>query len=525
MAVEYKGKKIAMSVKVDAPPTEEKTVEITENGAFEILPSSGKTISKVTGNANVQPSLQEKTVTPTKSQQIVKSDNSYDGLSQVTVNKIPDEYIIPSGSQNISENGTFDVTSKASVVVNVPSVNPTLNAPSISLDGSTLTITNPSSNGNFVTGYKVFNGSTLLTTITSTTVDLKTVIEEYGTYTITVKAVGTNFNDSAASNSVEYEYAELTLQYYGTATELSATRRNLAATTIGNYALFGGGYDSNGSAAVDAYDTSLTRTIPTELSVARRDLAATSIGNYALFGGGASFVSSTISQKTTVDAYDTSLTRTIPTELSVARYQLVATTVGNYALFGGGEGLSSALKTTVDAYDTSLTRTEPTALSVARRNLAATSIGNYALFGGGYLGGKTTVDAYDTSLTRTIPTALSQGRGALAATTVGNYALFGGGGATVDAYDASLTRTIPTALSQGRSWLAATTVGNYALFGGGSNSAVVDAYDASLTRTIPTALSQGRGYLAATTVGNYALFGGGYTGSNSVATVDAYTVA
>ena len=348
-----------------------------------------------------------------------------------------------------------------------------------------------------------------------------------GNHQITIKTKASGYADSAASNAVTVnKKPEPTLQYYGTATELSALRRNLAATTIGNYALFGGGYYVDGSAIVDAYDTSLTRTIPTELSIARRDLAATTVGNYALFGGGASFVSNAISQKTTVDAYDTSLTRTITTELSVPRYKLAATTVGNYALFGGGEGLSSSPKKTVDAYDTSLTRTIPTELSVARYKLAATKVGNYALFGGGLPSNKTTADVYDTSLTRTIPTALSKGRGNLAATTVGNYALFGGGNnsAVVDAYDTSLTRTTPTELSVARLYLAATKVGNYALFGGGNNSAVVDAYNTRLTRIIPTELSQARGYLAATTVGNYALFGGGLTSTSQSNVVDAYIV-
>ena len=53
--------------------------------------------------------------------------------------------------------------------------------------------------------------------------------------------------------------------------------------------MFGGGANSAGTvgvANVDAYDTSLTRTTPTDLSVARKDLAATAVGNYALFGGG-----------------------------------------------------------------------------------------------------------------------------------------------------------------------------------------------------------------------------------------------
>ena len=115
-------------------------------------------------------------------------------------------------------------------------------------------------------------------------------------------------------------------------------------------------------------------TNPTALSNARRDLAATAIGNYALFGGGYTGNSS----GNTVDAYDASLTRTIPTVLSNARRGLAATTIGNYALFSGGSYLN-----TVDAYDTSLIRTTPTALSIGRDGLAATAIGNYALFGGG----------------------------------------------------------------------------------------------------------------------------------------------
>ena len=91
---------------------------------------------------------------------------------------------------------------------------------------------------------------------------------------------------------------------------------------------------------------SLTRTTLTPLSVGRNYLAATSVGNYALFGGGEGDILTA-----TVDAYDTSLTRTIPTPLSVARGTLVATSVGNYALFGGGKG--DILTATVDAYTVS----------------------------------------------------------------------------------------------------------------------------------------------------------------------------
>ena len=95
--------------------------------------------------------------------------------------------------------------------------------------------------------------------------------------------------------------AEARLEYYGAITPLSAARYNLAATTVGNYALFGGGYGDTGyENTVDAYNTSLTRSTPTVLSVVRESLAATTVGNYALFGGG---YGSSPSYKNTVDAY------------------------------------------------------------------------------------------------------------------------------------------------------------------------------------------------------------------------------
>ena len=110
--------------------------------------------------------------------------------------------ITPTGTLDITSNGTKDVTNYASVNVNVPL--PTLNAPTISLSNSTVTITNPVTNGSFVSGYDVYKDGTLLTSITLATVDLSTLITDSGTYTITVKAKGTNFNESVASNSVTY---------------------------------------------------------------------------------------------------------------------------------------------------------------------------------------------------------------------------------------------------------------------------------------------------------------------------------
>lgn len=60
----------------------------------------------------------EKTVTPTKAVQTAVESGIYT-TGVVKVAAIPDQYIIPSGSKTITENGEVDVTSFASVMVNV----------------------------------------------------------------------------------------------------------------------------------------------------------------------------------------------------------------------------------------------------------------------------------------------------------------------------------------------------------------------------------------------------------------------
>lgn len=71
-----------------AKPEQEKTVDIIGNGTTEVIPDEGKALSKVTVNVDVP---------------------------------IPDGYIKPSGTKEITENGTHDVTEYSSVNVNVPS--------------------------------------------------------------------------------------------------------------------------------------------------------------------------------------------------------------------------------------------------------------------------------------------------------------------------------------------------------------------------------------------------------------------
>lgn len=75
---------------------------------------------KTSGSVSA-PSYQAKTATPTRSSQTIAPDSGYDALSSVTVGAIPSNYIVPSGSQTLTENDTYDVTSLASITVDVQS--------------------------------------------------------------------------------------------------------------------------------------------------------------------------------------------------------------------------------------------------------------------------------------------------------------------------------------------------------------------------------------------------------------------
>ena len=64
--------------------------------------------------------LQKKDIIPLKEKQIIYADPEYDGLSQVTVSEIPDEYIVPNGEIEINTNGSYDIADKKKANVNIP---------------------------------------------------------------------------------------------------------------------------------------------------------------------------------------------------------------------------------------------------------------------------------------------------------------------------------------------------------------------------------------------------------------------
>lgn len=190
--------------------------------------------------------------------------------------------------------------------------------------------------------------------------------------------------------------------------------------------------------AVDAYNTSLTRTTATPLPSNAYACAGGTVGGYAVFSGGSSMNSDstlveTIGALEIVRAYDSSLTSSRAEPLSCKRTGHSAATIGNHLLFAGGyNSTTGKYLSTVESYDASLTRSTAVELSSTKNGLASATVGEYAMFAGGYKGNSdaayvATVDAYNTALTKTTMPDLSVGRHGLASAVIGDYALFAGG--------------------------------------------------------------------------------------------------
>lgn len=70
--------------------------------------------------ANGDPILQDKTVTPTTSQQTITADSGYDGLDTVTITSIPSDYEkITMDNLVVHENGYYDCSNYRNIIAEV----------------------------------------------------------------------------------------------------------------------------------------------------------------------------------------------------------------------------------------------------------------------------------------------------------------------------------------------------------------------------------------------------------------------
>ena len=341
--------------------------------------------------------------------------------------------------------------------------------------------------------------------------------------------------------------------YYGAITSLSSAKTGLAATSVADYALFGGGANHSGSVdasatyykSVDAYSSSLIKSSAPAMSYISTGLAATRAGSYALFGGGTRYQGGSLCNST-VNVYDNSLTKLSNLSLTTGGgcQGVSATTVAGSAIFAGGmyfaPGATTTTTTPMTYINSSLVRT--TGNTVSGSNLSAvTAGGKYALFfGGNRKTSNANVVAYNlvaSTLKILRSNVYMAGVGVVA---VGDYAVLAGGygGSTstssskalsaVYTVDSNLVVSQIADLPEARYGMTGVSLKQFGfLVGGNGYSTDVIMYDSNLMATSPFSMGEARSGMAAASVGNYALLGGGKTSAVTTAvtaTVEAISL-
>ncbi len=177
--------------------------------------------------------------------------------------------------------------------------------------------------------------------------------------------------------------------------------------------------DSKDSRVVDLFDSSTGRWSTAQLSVARPYLAATSVGNIAIFAGG---FPAGDSPSDAVDLFDITTGLWSTAQLSVARGFLASTSLGKVAIFAGGES-SGAYARYIEAVQLTCLCLRLSSLYFLRVFFAAVSH-DFLSLGRGF---SNVVDLFDSATGAWSTAQLSVPRTFLSATSIGNTAMFAGG--------------------------------------------------------------------------------------------------
>ena len=281
--------------------------------------------------------------------------------------------------------------------------------------------------------------------------------------------------------------------------QLSSPRRQASALTVGEYAVFAGGYThgsgnnaATASRAIDVFDADARLVGTYELRIGRGAIAATSWHDLAFFAGG----QDEHKNNTAVMEIFNVTSRTIVSvqNLTSARAMASAVTVGDFVLVAGGEASSGCFEPckpgdsrVVDIWDARRARwvSHEGALSVPRKKMAAATAGGKAFFGAGFSSEEhrsmSSVDIWDSATQAWSTTNLSSARmriqsASLTARDGTEYALFigglgefaqpdgtpyatGGFCTTVDIYNARTGEWSWTNLSRGRYEFSVAEVG------------------------------------------------------------------
>jgi len=313
--------------------------------------------------------------------------------------------------------------------------------------------------------------------------------------------------------------------------KLSAPRRMLAATNVGSYSLFAGGFNGKAeSDAVDIFDEKGALIRTDHLSQARALIAATSWGDMAFFAGGQDHYGN---KSDVIDIYNSTSGKWKTAKLSIGRSMLTAISVGDLVMFAGGEVREHEGNTSksddvsrIDILDMNTGRWFTSELCIARKKLTSTTVGGKAIIAGGYLSGgggsRAEWDMYDSITGKWSSGNLSSSRMRMQSASAGNVAFFisgmgdvcGSHCPVVDYYNASSDKWGTTALSHARYEFAAVSLGTKLLVTGGKQDNtngtggawdLVETFDTSTGKwaTRESPILEARSYLAGARLGGH----------------------